>query len=175
MAISSAQNFTVQNNFLVGNTTFIGSRGPNCSTTEPTPPPEAFIIDWSLVTESSIQSDFQNTTDGDGLTCILPPDGGDYWPFGGNPNPVPGEPVAPGSPTPSPTNKPGSAQTSTSGGLSGGAKAGIALAVIFGLLFIAVLTWFIRRKTLASLAARRESRASRLEYSRNMAQISSSG
>ena len=32
IALTSAKNFTVQGNNLIGNTSFIGSRGPNCST-----------------------------------------------------------------------------------------------------------------------------------------------
>ncbi len=90
MAITSAVNFTVENNTLIGNTTFIGARGPNCSTTEMTPSPAAFIIDPNTVNTSTVQDGFATVGNGDGLTCILPPDGGDFWPFGGNPNPAPG-------------------------------------------------------------------------------------
>ena len=90
MAITSAVNFTVENNTLIGNTTFIGARGPNCSTTEATPGPASFIIDQNTVRTSTIQAGFMNVSNGDGLTCILPPDGGDFWPYGGNPNPAPG-------------------------------------------------------------------------------------
>lgn len=51
------------------------------------------------------------------------------------------------------------------GGLSGGAKAGIAIAVIIGVLGVAAATWFIRRRTLQSLASRRQS-----GYMQNMGQ-----
>jgi parallel beta-helix repeat protein len=85
IAITSAQNFTVQGNLLVGNTSFIGSRGPNCSASDPTPASAAFIVEFANVTTSTLQSDFQSVQDAKGLTCVLPPDGGDYWPYGGNP------------------------------------------------------------------------------------------
>ncbi|KAI0773366.1 hypothetical protein BC629DRAFT_717391 [Irpex lacteus] len=140
MAITSAVNFTVENNTLIGNTTFIGARGPNCSTTEMTPSPAAFIIDPNTVNTSTVQDGFATVGNGDGLTCILPPDGGDFWPFGGNPNPAPGEPGAPESPS--------EAQGGGGGGLSGGAKGGIAVAVILGVLGLALLTWWIRRTAL---------------------------
>ena len=152
IAMTSAVNFTVENNVLVGNTSFIGARGPNCSATDTMPQPAPFIVQLDNVQASTIQLDFQNITDGDGLTCILPPDGGDYWPFGGNPSPVSGEPG------PTPTSSGSAAQASSGGGgLSGGAKAGIALAVIFGFFGLAVGTWFIRRRALQRLAARRQS------------------
>ena len=143
MAISSAQNFTVQGNVLVGNTSFIGSRGPNCSTTDTTPDPAAFVQDQNTVQSSNIQSDVSIISDGDSLTCIMPPDGGDYWPYGGNPSssqPSPGS-----SATPSASGSPSSAG---GGGLSGGAKAGIAIGVILGVVVIGVLTHFIRKAAL---------------------------
>src|SRR5882762_5521516 len=85
IAVTSARNFTVQGNSLFGNTSFIGSRGPNCSD-NPLPNPGPFVVDNSNVVSSSLQSDFQSISNGDGLTCIIPPNG-DYWPYGGNPNP----------------------------------------------------------------------------------------
>ena len=157
IAMSSAVNFTVENNSLEGNTSFIGARGPNCSTTDTTPSPAPFVVQLDNIQASTVQTDFQNITDGDGLTCILPPDGGDFWPFGGGPTTVAG--------TPSPTSSGGGAQATNGssggggggGGLSGGAKAGIAIAVIFGTLAIAVATWFIRKRALARVASRRQS------------------
>ncbi|KIP04892.1 hypothetical protein PHLGIDRAFT_92862 [Phlebiopsis gigantea 11061_1 CR5-6] len=149
MAISSALNFTVELNTLVGNTSFIGARGPNCTSTDTTPTPAPFVVDWASVQSSTVQLDFQNITDGDGLTCILPPEGGDFWPFGGNPSPVAGEPGAAGS-----------------GGLSGGAKAGIAIAVILGFFALAAAAWLIRKRALKSLALRRRS-----AYGQNMGQV----
>ena len=32
------------------------------------------------------ESDFQNISHGDSLTCVLPPNGGDFWPSGLNPS-----------------------------------------------------------------------------------------
>ncbi|PCH40953.1 hypothetical protein WOLCODRAFT_150976 [Wolfiporia cocos MD-104 SS10] len=130
IAMSSAHNFTVEGNTLVGNTSFIGARGPNCTADDAVPAPAAFIVDQHTVTLSTEQTDFQNVSDGDSLTCILPPDGGSYWPFGGNP--------APGSSQSFPP-------ASTHHGLSGGAKAGIAIGVILGVVTVAAATYFIRR------------------------------
>jgi len=58
IAIASAQNFTVQGNTLFENTSFITSRGPDC-TTNITPRSASFIVDYSNVTNSTLQSDFQ--------------------------------------------------------------------------------------------------------------------
>lgn len=140
MAISSASNFTVQGNILVGNTSFIGSNGPNCSTTDITPTPAPFVQDENTVTSSSIQDGFQHIPDGDSLTCIMPPDGGDYWPFGGNPSGTGTgtSPTSEASPTASASG------SSSHGGLSGGAKAGIAIGVILGVAALAVATYFVR-------------------------------
>ncbi|KAI0638466.1 pectin lyase fold/virulence factor [Trametes polyzona] len=136
MAISSAVNFTIQGNVLVGNTSFIGSNGPNCSTTDITPSPAPFVQDQNTVQSSNIQDGFQHIPDADSLTCIMPPDGGDYWPFGGNPSS--GSPTSPASPTSTATG------SSSHSGLSGGAKAGIAVGVILGVAALAVITYFLR-------------------------------
>lgn len=76
------------------------------------------------------------------MTCILPPDGGDYWPYGGNPS------------NNSTTSGGGGGGGSTNsndnsgGGLSGGAKAGIAIGVILGVALVAVATYLIRKAAL---------------------------
>ncbi|KAK7696256.1 hypothetical protein QCA50_000909 [Cerrena zonata] len=127
IAMSSARNFTVEQNVLFGNTSFIGSRGPNCSNTDTTPTPAPFVMDLNTTTQSTTQIDFQAITDGDGLTCILPPDGGDFWPFGGSPE----------------TN--GNQSQSSSGGLGGGGKAGIAIGVILGVIALAAVCWVVRK------------------------------
>ena len=141
IAITSARNFTVENNVLFGNTTFIGSRGPNCSTTDTTPTPQPFVFDKNNTDGLSIQSSFTEISDGDSLTCILPPNGGDYWPFRddgpSHNNTTPGG--GGGGSTPG---------SSGSGGLSSGAKAGVALGVILGLALIAIATYFIRKAAL---------------------------
>ncbi|KAH9169775.1 hypothetical protein EDB89DRAFT_1854130 [Lactarius sanguifluus] len=86
IAITSARNFTVQDNVLLGNTSFIGSRGPNCSTSDTTPASAPFIVELANVTSTTLQPDFKSVQDAKGLTCIQPPDGGDYSPYGGNPS-----------------------------------------------------------------------------------------
>ncbi|KAI0832713.1 pectin lyase fold/virulence factor [Trametes gibbosa] len=139
MAISSATNFTVQGNVLVGNTSFIGSNGPNCSSTDITPTPAAFVQDQNTVQSSSIQDGFQQIPDGDSLTCIMPPDGGDYWPFGGNPSSTGSSGTSPTSPS-----EPTATGAASKGGLSGGAKAGIAIGVILGVAALAVITYYVR-------------------------------
>lgn len=142
VAITSARNFTVQNNDLFGNTTFIGSRGPNCSTTDSTPTPQPFVVDWNNTDSLSLQSDFVQISDGDALTCILPPDGGDYWPFRDDgPSNNNTSSSGGGGSTPNDSNDGG-------GGLSGGTKAGIAVGVVLGVALIAVATYFIRKAAL---------------------------
>lgn len=138
MGVSSAFNFTIENNSLFGNTSFIGANGPNCSTEETVPTPAAFVIDTNNTQSMTVQSEFETVPSGDGLTCVLPPDGGDYWPFGGNPDPnVP--PVSPSEPNSSGNTGRGK------GGLTTGQKVGIALGVILGVLFVALVTWLIQR------------------------------
>ncbi|KAF8550377.1 hypothetical protein OG21DRAFT_1468783 [Imleria badia] len=136
MAMSSATNFTVENNVLVGNTSFIGARGPNCTANDPTPTPAAFVIDLGNIQMSTTQLDFTNVSDGDSLTCVLPPDGGDYWPFGGNP-----------ASTSSPVSPPESTSTTTtsSSHSSAGTTAGIVIGTIAALVLVAIITWFVRK------------------------------
>lgn len=133
IAISGAKNFTVEGNQLFGNTSFIGSRGPNCSSVDATPSAHDFVLDTNQTQSSTTQLDFQAISDGDTLTCILPPDGGDYWPYGGNPE--------------TPESPQGS--SSGSGSMSTGAKVGMALGIIFGILLAALLAWYIRKRALA--------------------------
>ncbi|KAF8467501.1 hypothetical protein DFH94DRAFT_796026 [Russula ochroleuca] len=86
IVVTSARNFNVQGNKLVGNISFIGSRGPNCSASNPTPASTAFVVGLANVTASTLQSDFQPVQDAKGLTCVQPPPGGNFWPYGGNPS-----------------------------------------------------------------------------------------
>ncbi|KAJ3831913.1 hypothetical protein F5878DRAFT_41917 [Lentinula raphanica] len=141
IGMTSAKNFTVENNVLFGNTSFIGARGPNCSSSDTTPTPAAFVIDLNTVSQSTTQSNFTTINDGDSLTCVQPPDGGDYWPFGGNPS----------TSTPS---SPSSSHSSSS-------TVGIVVGVIVGVLFVAVLTFFIRRWVLKRAETQRLYKASR--------------
>lgn len=136
VAITSARNFTVANNVLFGNTSFIGSRGPNCTNYDSTPTPQPFVVDNNNTEGLTLQSDFVQISDGDSLTCILPPPDGDYWPFRDD---GPGGTSGGGGSTP---------DSSGGGGLSGGAKAGIAIGVILGVALIAVATYFIRKAAL---------------------------
>ena len=159
IAMSSAVNFTVENNVLIGNTTFIGAIGPNCSTDGTMPNPSAFVIDQNNVQSSITQFDFQPISNGDGLTCVMPPAGGDFWPFGGNPGASSQNPPVP---IPEP-NSPNSSSSSAS--LTAGQKGGIAVGVIGGLLFVALATWFIRRRALQrSLSRRAYSSSLRPQY-----------
>ncbi|KAF8257325.1 hypothetical protein EI94DRAFT_1818245 [Lactarius quietus] len=84
IAMSSARNFTVEGNDLFGNISFIGIRGPNCSSSYPTPASAPFIVNLANVTSSTLQSNFQSVPYAKGLPCIQPPDDGNYWPYGGN-------------------------------------------------------------------------------------------
>ena len=90
------------------------------------------MIDRNTTQSINVDSNFASIPDGDSLTCIMPPDGGDYWPYGGNPET--------------------SGQSEDSSGRSTGDKVGIALGVIFGIVFVAVLAWFIRKWALARRA-----------------------
>ena len=83
IAIASARDFTVENNDVFGNVTFIGTRDPNCTNHDTTSSHGMFVIDRSNVEGLSIQPNFTEISDGDSLTCISPPDG-DYWPFRGD-------------------------------------------------------------------------------------------
>ncbi|KAF8510506.1 hypothetical protein BU17DRAFT_98018 [Hysterangium stoloniferum] len=95
MAISTASNFTVQDNVLVGNdTAFIGTIASDCSNpdtrTAPGPP---FVVEQSRVTDSNLQSDFVNIVVGDNLLCIRPPTGGELWPFKSTVDGIPATPA----------------------------------------------------------------------------------
>ncbi|KAG1735392.1 hypothetical protein EDB19DRAFT_1724199 [Suillus lakei] len=147
IAISSATNFTIENNVLVGNTSFIGARGPNCSTSDLTPSPAPFVIDINNTAKSTTQSDFVANTNGDGLTCVLPPPGGDYWPFGGNPS---ASPTSPPEPSPSTSSHSSTAKT-----------VGIVLGAIAGILFVALAAWYIRKWALKRAEARTLFKATR--------------
>lgn len=160
MAISSAINFTVANNVLIGNTSFIGARGPNCSNSDTTPTPAAFVFDQNNTQMDNVQSDFQIIPDGSSLTCVLPPDGGDFWPYGGNPASNSTSPVSPPSPQPS--------SPSTSGGNSSkGRTIGIVLGIVLGLLFVAVVSWFLRKWALKRAEAKNHFNASKSGYVRS--------
>ncbi|KAJ6560278.1 hypothetical protein B0H19DRAFT_1210348 [Mycena capillaripes] len=136
IAVSSTRNFTIEKNVLFGNTSFIGTPGPNCSTTDIVPTPAPFIYDNST-SEVTLQPDFQLISDGNALTCVVAPQNPDSWPFGLDPTfPSRNQSSAADS----------SPQTATSPSsntkLSASSKAGIAVGVIVG---IAAVAWLLRK------------------------------
>jgi len=141
----------MQNNVLFGNTSFIGSRGPNCTSFDTTPTPQPFVVDYNNTNGLILQSDFVQIPDGASLTCILPPEGGDYWPFGGNPNANSSNTNNNNNNNNSTTPGGGSNPNHSDGGktgLSSGAKAGIAIGVVLGVALILVATYLIRKAAL---------------------------
>jgi parallel beta-helix repeat protein len=81
MAVGSANGFTIQGNTLFGNTAFIGADGPNCTTGGDAPPaPAGFVFDANNTARMSMQSEFASVPSADGLTCVMPPPNGDFWP-----------------------------------------------------------------------------------------------
>jgi len=125
IAIASAHNFTITNNILIGNTSFIGVSGPNCSKTNPPPDPAPFIVNRGSTQGLTLQSDFQTVTFNNSLICIFPPDGGDYWPFSTNP----------------------SNGTSLGMKLTAAENAGIAIGVILGIIALAIALWFVHKRS----------------------------
>lgn len=147
MAVSSAANFTIENNVLFGNTSFLGAVGPNCTVggDAVVPTPAAFVIDTNNTQQMTMQFDFEDIPDGDGLTCVLPPADGDFWPFGGNP----GSPSSTSSPSPTSSGSPGSPGK----GETAGEKAAIALGVILALVLLGAglsRLWYVRKRKLAT-------------------------
>ncbi|KAF9025901.1 hypothetical protein BDZ89DRAFT_1161558 [Hymenopellis radicata] len=139
IALTSAKNFTVTGNTLFGNTSFIGSPGPNCSDTDIPPTPQPFVMTANVTADgggSTVQAGFDVVSNGDALTCVLPPDGGDYWPYGEQPS-FGGDDVDNGSSTPSSLSH-GDSSSGRIGGLIGG--------VIAGVLCVALFCWFFNRK-----------------------------
>ena len=138
IAISSATNFTVQENNFFGNYSFIGARGPSCPDSYSLPSPTPFITEANTTTSMSISSNFVNISDGHSLTCVVPPNGGDFWPFALNLS---------NSTSASPSNS----THISSGGRSGAIVGGIVLGgVILVLLLCSLATWLrkciLRRK-----------------------------
>jgi len=146
IAITSAINFTVQDNSFFGNSSFISARGPNCTKSDIVPKPAEFIIQSNTTSSMSISSNFVNIADGDSLTCVLPPNGGDFWPFGLNPSNASFTPPtgSPGSPSPN-SGTPGS-----SNGSNAARNGAIAGGVIIALLLCGLAAWLIRKYILRS-------------------------
>ncbi|PPQ67583.1 hypothetical protein CVT25_012077 [Psilocybe cyanescens] len=151
IAATSATNFTIQGNVMFGNTSFIGARGPLCTDTDVVPTPGPFILDPSTTTAMSVQSDFQLSNAADAFTCVLPPNGGDFWPFGLNPSNA------------------SSATTGTSGmngtKSSSSNTAGVAVGVVVSVVATGIIAWFVRKKFIARREAAQHFNATkRAEY-----------
>ncbi|KDQ08271.1 hypothetical protein BOTBODRAFT_571308 [Botryobasidium botryosum FD-172 SS1] len=126
MAVSGVGNFTLVDNALFGNTAFFGNRGPTCSPIAPIPDPSAYIYQFNTTLQSTLQFEFQTVPYADDLTCILPPNGGNYWPYGDN------APIAP------PSGSHGVLSTTS-------AKIALAFGLVIGIIVLCLLAWFIRR------------------------------
>jgi len=154
IAITSAVNFTVQENTFFGNSSFIGARGPNCTKTDTVPKSAEFIIQTNTTSSMSISSNFVNIADGDSLTCVLPPNGGDFWPFGLNPS---NSSFTPGSSSGNPNGTPGSTNGAPDSSNGNATRSGaIAGGVIIALLLCGLAAWLVRRHILRT---KRESQA----------------
>ncbi|KAJ7098634.1 hypothetical protein B0H15DRAFT_1005152 [Mycena belliarum] len=132
IAMSTARNFTIKNNVLFGNSSFIGASGPNCSASDVVPNPAPFVYDKSA-TEVTLQPDFQLITDAESLTCVRPPEGGNYWPYGGNPGSA------------GPTGASPAFDSSSLIKTASSSTAAVVLGVIAGITALGVATWFIRK------------------------------
>lgn len=143
IAITSAVNFTVQDNVLFGNTSFIGEPGVNCSSADVVPNSGPFLVDTNITQGLNIQSDFQVVQDGNSLTCVFPPSGAELWPFGLNPSNSTNTTSSGGSST---SNTTGDAARDASG--SSGKTAGIAVGVVVGGLAAVVAAWLIRKRAI---------------------------
>jgi len=110
----------VRDNVLFGGTSFIGFPGPQCADYNTVPIPVPFAVDRNNTEGLLLQDSFVEVSDGDSLTCILPPDGGDYWPRSSRNN------------------------SGAGGGMSKGGKVGVGLGVFFGLCIIGIVSYRIR-------------------------------
>ncbi|KAJ6515297.1 hypothetical protein C8R45DRAFT_1086515 [Mycena sanguinolenta] len=122
IAVSSARNFTIENNVLLGSASFIGATGANCSKIDHIPDPAPFLYD-NTTSGVTFQTDFQLVADASSLNCIVPPvnASSDYWPFGSDPG------SSDSSPHPS------------------SSAAGVALGVLVGIAALGVVIWFIQK------------------------------
>ncbi|KAF8607578.1 hypothetical protein BDV93DRAFT_519610 [Ceratobasidium sp. AG-I] len=149
VAVSGVRDFTVENNELVGNTSFIGFRGVNCSITEALPSPTPFLYDSNGTESTNLPSNYPDVLLEGSLLCITSPDGGDYWPRGGSPygNPYNEQPGA----SPEAGN---GGSTSGGGGSSKSRKLGLGLGITFGILAFIVASWFVHRWAVKKYAPR---------------------
>ncbi|KIY44796.1 hypothetical protein FISHEDRAFT_67334 [Fistulina hepatica ATCC 64428] len=84
VALSSTVNAVVAGNTVFGNYNFIGANGPNCTDASSLPSPGPFVVQASSITNTTIQSNFVNATSVSSITCVLPPEDGNHWPYSGS-------------------------------------------------------------------------------------------
>ncbi|KAJ7688677.1 pectin lyase fold/virulence factor, partial [Mycena rosella] len=154
IAMSSAANFTIRNNVLFGNYSFIGASGPNCSTNAVVPTPAPFVYDNSS-TGATLQPDFQLIPDAESLTCVLPPEDGDYWPYGGDP----------GSASSTSASQ---YYTSSSSSTSASSTVALVFGVMGGIVAVAVVVWLVRRWLLKRIEQRALYNANRAAFTAGM-------
>ncbi|CUA70355.1 hypothetical protein RSOLAG22IIIB_00714 [Rhizoctonia solani] len=136
VVVSGTRDFVVENNEIVGNSTFIGFRGVNCSITEALPSPEPFLYDSNGTDSTVIPSNYPDVRLDGALLCITSPDGGDYWPRGGSPY---------GNPDKEEAGAEGEGSASSRQGSSTSRKLGLGLGITFGILAALVAAWFVHR------------------------------
>ncbi|WVW84802.1 hypothetical protein I302_106837 [Kwoniella bestiolae CBS 10118] len=146
MGVSSAKDFTISNNSFIGNTSFIGTYGPNCTTESKTPhEPVPLLLEPSSITNLNLtlpQNSPYQFINGTalGLTCFMPPGNTENaWPYGGGFNSG-GTPTSDeggtstgtgGSSTSSPASSQGSSAASRSRSV---ASIGMGLSAVLGLI-----------------------------------------
>lgn len=79
------------------------------------------MVDRNNTEDLQLEYGFQNISNGDALICILPPNGGDNWPF---------------------------RDQYSAGGLSRVGKIGVALGAFFAVCLIAIVSYLIRNANL---------------------------
>lgn len=80
--MSGISQFTIANNTIIGNSSFIGAKGPNCTASDVVPPAVDFVVDPTTILNATITGPFKahgiNT-----VLCVTPPrGGGNVWPIG---------------------------------------------------------------------------------------------
>jgi hypothetical protein len=112
------------------------------------------VAQESSISYSSLQHDFQNISDGDGLNCIVPPPGGDFWPFGGK--------HSPDAPPPVPEQVQPHGNLKSASSMSVAKKVAISVAVVVAVGLVAFLFWFSRRRQRQYQAAVKSETQSRM-------------
>ncbi|KDN48087.1 hypothetical protein RSAG8_03103, partial [Rhizoctonia solani AG-8 WAC10335] len=83
MAVSGVSNFNIMNNTITGNSSFIGAKGPNCTTSDIVPPAVDFVVDPNTFVSSKIGGTVFKAHGITALLCVTPPrGGGNVWPLG---------------------------------------------------------------------------------------------